>query len=117
MSWPYAELSHAAKEAGGPEKLLEIVEETAKMEGRAEMLPIVGAALAVGAFGTWGVIKLVNYFKGKRKASPDEIASAKAEIIQGIKEYDAAHPSDMDVSKEEVDEPSIKTISIENANS
>ena len=93
MSWEYAELSKAAKAAGGPEALMEQVTEDAKQEGRDEMTPVVLAACAIGGLLGWGVPKVVNIFKGffgKKKPSEEEISAAKAEIIQGIKDYDAA---------------------------
>ena len=93
MSWNYAELSKAAKAAGGPEALMEKVTEDAKQEGRAEMTPAIFIAGVVGSFLGWGVPKVVTFVKdhfGKKKSSPEEIAAAKAEIIQGIKDYDAA---------------------------
>ena len=91
MAWDYAELSKAAKAAGGPEKLMDLISETSRQEGREEMAPLVVAALAVGAVASWGITKLVDFFKGKKKATPKEIEAAKAEIIQGIKDYDASH--------------------------
>ena len=36
MAWDYAELSKAAKAAGGPEKLVNMIEEGAKAVGRVE---------------------------------------------------------------------------------
>lgn len=97
MSWEYAELSKAAKAAGGPEALMEQVTEGAKQEGRDEMTSVVFAAFAIGGFLGWGVPKVVNFFKGcfgKKKPSEEEISAAKAEIIQGIKDYDAAQESE-----------------------
>lgn len=97
MSWNYAELSKAAKAAGGPEALMEKVTEDAKQEGRDEMTPVVLAACAIGGLLGWGVPKAVNFVKrifGKKKPSEEEISAAKAEIIQGIKDYDAAQESE-----------------------
>ena len=48
QKWDYAELSKAAKIAGGPEKYVEMLESASKDEGRMEMLPWIGVA-AVGA--------------------------------------------------------------------
>lgn len=90
MVWDYAELSKEAKEAGGPEKLMELI----KQEGRSEMLPVVGVALCVGGLATLGISKLVKIFK-RKKISPEEVETAKAEIIQGIKDYDATHPEEL----------------------
>lgn len=92
MAWNYAELSKAAKEAGGPEKLMDLLIESGKDTGHKEMLPVVGIALGIGALGYAGISKLVKFFKKKKKISPEAVEAAKAELIKGIEEYDAAHP-------------------------
>ena len=81
MAWNYAELSKAAKEVGGPEKLVSIIEENGKAIGRKEMVPFIGVAV----LGTIAVIKLNNYFKAKRAISQEAAEKAKAELIKGIK--------------------------------
>ena len=48
QNWDYAELSKAAKAAGGPEKYVDMLEQASKDAGKMEMLPWLGAA-AVGA--------------------------------------------------------------------
>lgn len=48
QNWDYAELSKAAKAAGGPEKYVEMLELVSKEAGKMEMLPWLGVA-AVGA--------------------------------------------------------------------
>ena len=85
QNWDYAELSKAAKAAGGPEKYVEMLERASKEAGKMEMLPWVGVAAAT--------IKIVDYFKS-RKTNNLEIEIAKEELIKGIKEYDAAHPDE-----------------------
>ena len=92
MAWNYAELSKAAKEVGGPEKLVSIIEENGKAIGRKEMVPFIGVAV----LGTIAVIKLNNYFKAKRAISQEAAEKAKAELIKGIKEYDATHPENLE---------------------
>ena len=92
MAWDYAELSKAAKKAGGPEKLMDLLIESGKDTGHKEMLPLVGIALGIGALGSVGISKLVKFFKKKKKISQEAVEAAKAELIKGIEEYDAAHP-------------------------
>ena len=92
MAWDYAELSRAAIEAGGPEKLMDLLIESGKDTGHKEMLPVVGLALGIGALGYAGIDKLVKFFKKKKKISPEAVEAAKAELIKGIEEFDAAHP-------------------------
>lgn len=91
MAWDYAELSKAAKEAGGPEKLMDLLIESGKDTGHKEMLPVVGLAFGIGVLGYAGVSKLVEFFRKKKNVSPEAAEAAKAELIKGIKEYDAAH--------------------------
>ena len=89
MAWDYAELSRAAKEAGGPGKLMDLLIESGKDTGHKEMLPVVGIAL-----GNAGISKLVKFYKKKKKISPEAVEAAKAELIKGIENYDAAHPEE-----------------------
>ena len=90
MAWNYAELSRAAKEAGGPEKFVDMLIESSKAKGRAEMAPFIGLAVIGGI----GLDKIIRYFKEKRSKSQKAIEEAREEIIKGIKEYDATHPDD-----------------------
>lgn len=94
QDWIYAELSSAAKKAGGPEKLVDQLIKAGKNSGHKEMIPFVAVALVTGVVGgTVGTI-LVKYIKKKKKTSLKEVAAAKAKLIQGIKDYDAAHPEE-----------------------
>ena len=93
QNWDYAELSKAAKAAGGPEKYVEMLERASKEAGKMEMLPWVGVAAVGASLLTAGTIKIVDYFKS-RKTNNLEIEIAKEELIKGIKEYDAAHPDE-----------------------
>lgn len=85
MAWDYAELSKMAKESGGPEKLVECLIRS----GKKGAFPWVGAAFAGGIALTVGAQKAIKYFSEKSKISAAEVASAKQELIQGIKDYDA----------------------------
>lgn len=94
MAWDYAELSKAAKAAGGPEKLVEMIEAGGREKGRSSMWPWVGLAATGASFLTAAVIKLVDHFKKKKAISQAAVEAAKAELIQGIKDYDATHPEE-----------------------
>lgn len=85
MSWNYAELSHMAKEAGGPEILVEKIINISKQEGRKEMIPVVAVASVVSVF--------TGIFIGKKsqKKKNQEIELLKKELIDGINEYDSSH--------------------------
>lgn len=91
QNWDYAELSKAAKVAGGPEKYVELLEKASKEAGKLEMLPWIGAGAVGASLLTAATIKVVDYFKSKKKATQNELLLAKEEIINDIKEYDAAH--------------------------
>ena len=97
----YAELSKAAKAAGGPEKYVEMLELASKEAGKMEMLPWLGVAAVGASLLTAATIKVVDYFKSRKKNNETEIEKAKAEIINGIKEYDAAHPDEEGCSEDE----------------
>ena len=84
MSWDYAELSHMAKEAGGPDLLLSTLESAARSQGRIEGAGI--GALVAGAVLTGGALIYSQYTKRKQRA-----ADAKTALVTGINEYDAEH--------------------------
>ena len=94
QNWDYAELSKAAKAAGGPEKYVDMLEQVSKDAGKMEMLPWLGVVAAGASLLTAATIKVVDYFKAKKKKNEAEIEKAKEEIINGIRDYDAAHPDE-----------------------
>ena len=96
QNWDYAELSKAAKVAGGPEKYVEMLELASKEAGKIEMLPWLGVAAVGASLLTAATIKVVDYFKSKKKKNEAEIEKAKKEIINGIKDYDDTHPDEDD---------------------
>ena len=98
MSWDYAVLSSAAKKAGGPDKLVELIEENGKSigrkEGQSSMVPWIGGVALGATVLTALVIKLIDHLKAQKAISQAVADEAKAELIQGIKDYDAAHPEE-----------------------
>ena len=93
QDWDYAELSKAAKVAGGPEKYVEMLERASRDAGKMEMLPWVGVAAVGASLLTVAAVKVVDFFKSKKRHNPEDIEAAKQEIIAGIKAYDAEHES------------------------
>ena len=91
QNWDYAELSKAAKMAGGPEKYVEMLERESRDVGKMEMLPWVGVAAVGASLLTVAAVKVVDYFKSKKRKNQEDIEAAKQEIIAGIKAYDAEH--------------------------
>ena len=79
QNWDYAELSKAAKAAGGPEKYVEMLELVSKEAGKMEMLPWLGVAAVGASLLTAATIKVVDYFKSRKKNNETEIEKAKAE--------------------------------------
>lgn len=94
MTWNYAELTKKVKENGGPEKF----EESLIKDAKEQMIPLlegVGIAgmvigVAVGVASTIGVQKAFKYFYQKRAMSDEAVEITKQELIQDIKEYEAA---------------------------
>ncbi len=78
MDWPYAELSHNAKEAGGPEAYVKKIEDAARVDGI--KTGAIGGAVATGA--SCGFLWLVNYlwdrYQSKKAAEAEE---AKAQLM------------------------------------
>lgn len=104
MAWDYAVLSHTAKECGGPEALMKIIEgrgfqegfwvgaEAGIKQGRIQMIPITLLVLTGSVAITVAVqnrAKIVSLFK---KITKEECEAAKEALIQGIREYDESHP-------------------------
>lgn len=87
MSWDYAELSKAAKAAGGPEALTELLIQS----GKNQMVPWVAFFSAVSIGTGICVTKAIEFFRNRKKISEQDVKLAKQEIIRGINEYDATH--------------------------
>lgn len=77
MSWDYADLSHMAKEAGGPDLLLNTLESAARGQGRIEGAGV--GALAAGAVIS-GVVLIYNQYKKRKRLAADTKAALKIEI-------------------------------------
>lgn len=101
QNWDYAKLSKTAKASGGPEKYVEMLELTGKEAGKMEMLPWLGVAAVGASLLTTATIKVVDYFKSKKKKNETEIIKAKKEIINSIKEYDATNLDEERSNKDE----------------
>ena len=88
-NWDYALLSEKAKAAGGPDKLVEQLVEQGRQLGAKQTWSKVG--IGIGAAGAAvGLSAIVYYFANAvvQKKKKAEIEKLKAELIQGIKEYD-----------------------------
>ena len=81
QNWDYAELSKAAKAAGGPEKYVEMLELVSKEAGKMEMLPWLGVAAVGASLLTAATIKVVDYFKSRKKNNETEEPYVASECI------------------------------------
>lgn len=107
MSWDYSDLSHQAKQVGGPEKFVKNLEtfnyNNGLKDGKAEQA-IVDLAIAGVAAGGYALYKILR--KRIEKAKEPKINAAEAEesrqqLIQGIKNADAEeHISDIPAEEE-----------------
>jgi hypothetical protein len=95
MTWDYAELSKAAKAAGGPEELIELIKDNAKylgrIEGRASMIPWMIVAILVTAGLTYGTVKLIEQRKAKKTALLLQTEDASSEIINILNSKGITH--------------------------
>lgn len=91
QNWDYADLSKAAKAAGGPEKYVQMLEHTSRDAGKMEMLPWMGVVAVGASLITAMAIKAHNCLKSRKQRNQQEIEMAKYEIVQGIRAYDAEH--------------------------
>lgn len=103
MSWNYAELSKAAKAAGGPELYAVMLKEGGRLLGHTEMYPWLGIVGGGGLLIGGGVVWLIT-----RGAKKKELARAMTEegaegFIRTMHQHDetpVAEPHEEDVSKD-----------------
>ena len=92
--WNYAELSKSAKDAGGPEKFVELLEQSSRQQGRKEMLPWI-AVISLGAsLFTVGLMKINNDLKTRKESKKKEIKKIETKLIEEIEEYDSKNTSE-----------------------
>lgn len=111
MSWDYSDLSHQAKQAGGPEKFVKNLEtfnyNNGLKDGKAEQA-IVDLAIAGVAAGGYALYKIIRkrIEKAKEpKITVEEAEESRQQLIQGIKNADVEdHISDIPTEEKEGDE-------------
>ena len=103
--WDYAKLSKAAKEKGGPQKLVdELIDfgkELGKAEGRKDMRVYVELAGVIGILGGALLLKIYQLFNEKKEISPEAIEETKVMLINGIEKYDSTHTNEVDAIDDE----------------
>ena len=95
MNWDYADLSKAAKAAGGPKALVKKLTNAGMEKGRLETLkmfpPCIAASFCIGVAVTVICYNVYEYLKSEEIKADESIKEAEAELIEGIKAYDEAH--------------------------
>jgi hypothetical protein len=89
MAWNYAELSKAAKEAGGPEAFVDALAKASREQGRLDMI-----AFAGGVGVVVGICKLIKWFKTKQDEAQEMVDKAKTQLALEIEKYDLEHQND-----------------------
>lgn len=89
--WPYAKIVKEMSEAGGPEKYLETLvstsREAGRLDGRMDMVPWIGVATVVAAAGTWGYMKIRDWFKTEREKKEERLENAKQDAGHVLYKY------------------------------
>lgn len=89
--WNYAELSKAAKEAGGPEKYIKFLEAINRQKGRSEMAPWIGVTALGASLLTIGTVKIFNIIKSRKITKENDFEAAKLELTENINKYASQH--------------------------
>lgn len=112
MNWDYSDLSHQAKQAGGPEKFVKDIEtfnyNNGLRDGKAEQAKedfIIAAGVVIVSV----IVKKVLKKKHSKKAKEPEISAEQAEksrqrLILIIKNSEAKKPTVDELEEEEIDE-------------
>lgn len=90
--WDYAKLSKLAYRYGGPEKLVNYLVNIGIKKGRHQMIPANIIFLITGLITGLALRSLIDHLRRKAAQSESALEDAKAELIQGIKDYDELHP-------------------------
>lgn len=66
--WPYAKLSSLAKSMGGPETMIENIQESSRALGRADMIPVtIGASIITGIIAATMTALVIRHTNKKRR--------------------------------------------------
>lgn len=85
MNWDYAKLSKMAKEAGGPELLVDFLVESGKRAGRKEMILVVCLGTFLGGAAVVVFSECKKYIKSKEEIYQNKVETAKQKVVQEIK--------------------------------
>ena len=111
MSWDYSDLSHQAKQAGGPEKFVKNLEtfnyNNGLKDGKAEqaIVDLVIAGVAAGGYALYKIIRKRIEKAKESKITVEDAEESRQQLIQGIKNADVEdHISDIPTEEKEGDE-------------
>ncbi|MBE6162702.1 MAG: hypothetical protein E7155_03940 [Streptococcus equinus] len=111
MSWDYSDLSHQAKQAGGPEKFVKNLEtfnyNNGLKDGKAEqaIVDLVIAGVAAGGYALYKIIRKRIEKAKEPKITVEDAEESRQQLIQGIKNADVEdHISDIPTEEKEGDE-------------
>lgn len=96
MGWDYSNLSHEAKEHGGPEQYISDIKDDARKDGHMDMMPLIGLAFTVGATVSGFVMNWWNNRETKKKAK-----EAEKKIVNKCKPYEIELEDKQDLKDEE----------------
>ena len=99
MGWNYSDLSHEAKEHGGPEQYISDIKDDARKDGHMDMMPLIGLAFTVGATVSGFVMNWWNNREIKKKAKV-----AERKIISECNSYDKKLENKQELTNEENEE-------------
>ena len=93
--WDYANMSRAAKEAGGPKEYYEATYESGRSKGHLEMAPVIGLAIFLvyivipntPKFFRWSYKKISCWIQKKRdlKETTDLVEEIESEDVEELK--------------------------------
>lgn len=109
MSWDYSDLSHQAKQAGGPEKFVKNLEtfnyNNGLKDGKSEqaIVDLAIAGIAAGGYALYKIIRKRIEKSKEPKISAEQAELSRQQLIQGIKDAEIAEPAADEVSEDEID--------------
>lgn len=80
--WNYAKLTSDAKQMGGPEKMIATIKSDARSDGRMDMVPWIGVAMAVGYGANW-IVRKVRERIQRRK---EDARKAEETLVEAMEE-------------------------------
>lgn len=107
MSWDYSELSHIAKQAGGPEKFVKNLEtynyNNGVKDGKAEqaIVDLSIAGVAAGGYALYKIIRKRIEKTKEPKVIATQAADSREQLIQGLKDAEVEEHSVEDFSEDE----------------